>query len=151
MKRLPAKLMRIPKFKEWDGLYRESPKPWQIRCDLIPDGHGTCVMACLWYITEDQHVIKFMLQFAPLEATKPGFVDRHMRLDASSKQAYLPALHRHPALCPKLIEARKAKRREQQRVIKNKWRKNNIEKSRRLTREGMRRFYARRKLEGGRP
>ena len=147
MKRLPAKLMRIPKFKEWDGT-QVSPAAWEIRCDLITDGPGT-VMACLWYITGDQQHIKFLLRFSQLEATKPGFVDRHMRLDASSKQAYLPALHRHPALCPKLIEARKAKRREQQRVIKNKWRKNNIEKSRRLTREGMRRFYARRKLEGG--
>lgn len=99
MKRLPAKLMRIPKFKEWDGLYRESPKPWQIRCDLIPDKRMGYVMACLWYITDDQQVIKFMLHLSPLEATKPGFVDRHMRVDAYNKSGDLPEHWRHPALC----------------------------------------------------
>ena len=89
--------MRIPKFKEWDGT-QVSPAAWEIRCDLITDGPGT-VMACLWYITDDQQVIKFMLQFAPLEAAKPGFVDRHMRVDAYNKSGDLPKHWRHPALC----------------------------------------------------
>ena len=96
MTTLPAKLMRIPKFKEWDGK-QVSPAAWEIQCNLITDGPGT-VLACLWYITEDRQHIKFLLRFSALEAAKKGFVDRHMRVDAYNSSGDLPKHWRHPAL-----------------------------------------------------
>ena len=95
--KLPAKLMRIPKFKEWDG-EQVSPVAWEIRCDLISDKRMGYVMACLWYITDDHQQIKFMRNFTPLEAAKNGFVDRFMRVDAYQKSGDLPKHWKHPAL-----------------------------------------------------